>query len=135
MSTERITITFNEDQTFRGASSQDFNGSPVPLDEAGLAELIPTINEAALVRAEAADPEKDGKIAALEDFQNRVMQLIGGIKQAIESGAPAEEVVTLVAGSIQTGLAPEKIREATELERQIAELTAKAEALRASTAP
>jgi hypothetical protein len=35
----------------------------------------------------------------------------------------------------ETGLAPEKIREATELERQIAELTAKAEALRASTAP
>ena len=42
--TERITITFEKDGSFRGASSQDFDGQPVPVDAAQLAKIAPGLS-------------------------------------------------------------------------------------------
>ena len=59
---ERIIITFNKDGSFRGSSVQDFDGSPRPLDEAGLKAVAPAINEAALadiVRLESEHAETE----------------------------------------------------------------------------
>jgi len=47
---ERIVITFNVDGTFRGASAQDFNGLPMPVDQAELATQLPDLNSAFLAR-------------------------------------------------------------------------------------
>lgn len=47
---ERIIITFHRDGTFRGASAQDWDGMPVPLNSEQLAALVPDLNAAALAR-------------------------------------------------------------------------------------
>jgi chromosome segregation ATPase len=67
---ERIIITFHKDGSFRGSSVQDFDGSPRPLDEAGLKAVAPAINEAALadiVRLEAEHAEKETALTKERD--------------------------------------------------------------------
>ena len=56
---ERIVIAFNEDGTFRGSSSQDFDKAPVPLDVAQLDALSTQINSAALADNDALKAERD----------------------------------------------------------------------------
>ena len=46
--TERIIITFNEDGSWRGASSTDFKGQPVPLDSTLLSVVAADINTSLL---------------------------------------------------------------------------------------
>jgi len=139
---ERIIITLNEDGTFRGASSQDFAGIPVPISEAGLGTVGEAIGATALAEIErlntaakeasdaalatSAEVTKDmsAQIADLSDFKTRAMGLIGGIASAIQSEQPPEEIVALVAQSIQSGLAPENVRKDAEINKQIASLLA-----------
>lgn len=53
METERIVITFNPDGSWRGASTTDFGGVPIPLDALRLAALAPDLNAALLSSVES----------------------------------------------------------------------------------
>ena len=63
MSTERIIITFNENGTWRGASSTNFGGQPIPLNQTDLSTLCPNLNTALL----ATITELEAKLAASEN--------------------------------------------------------------------
>ena len=79
---ERIIITFQQDGTFRGASVADFDGLPKPLNESGLADIFPAINESALARVAtleaelaAITPEKDALQTQLDSALSRIAEL------------------------------------------------------------
>jgi len=63
MSTERIIITFNQDGSWRGASSTDFGGQPLPLSLSDLSSVCPDLNTALL----ATISELEAKLAASEN--------------------------------------------------------------------
>ena len=69
---ERIVIAFNEDGTFRGSSSQDFNKTPTPLDTAQLDALSTQINSAALADNDTLKAERDAANAAKETAEEEL---------------------------------------------------------------
>lgn len=79
---ERIIITFEQDGAFRGASVTDFDGLPKPLDQSGLSDIFPAINEAALARVAtleeelaAITPEKESLQTELDTALARIAEL------------------------------------------------------------
>ena len=72
---ERIVITFNEDQTFRGASVNDHAGLPQPLDTDALTALFPAVNSAALARVAELETEVEGIPAKDEEITSLQSQL------------------------------------------------------------
>jgi len=93
---ERITITLTRDGKLRGASAQDWDGMPVPLDAKQLNEIAADINVAALnavadlesttatattAQAEAeqakqaAESERDNLAAQLEEANSKIAEL------------------------------------------------------------
>ena len=119
MKIERIIITLNEDGTFRGASSQDFGGLPVPIAEVGLGEIGKAIGGSLL----AAVAAKEAEIAALADFKTRAEQ---GIQQVIavvnDPNIGEEETAATIFKIVAQGTAPEAERKKSEIYNQIAEL-------------
>ena len=61
--TERIIITFNENGSWRGASSTDFGGQPFPLSLSDLSSVCPTLNTSLL----STITELEAKLAASEN--------------------------------------------------------------------
>ena len=80
---ERITITFNQDGSFRGASVTDFDGLPQAVDKSALAAVAPAINAATLAKS----VESDAIIAKLESLKTTMVQKV---QAALQSGDPAQ---------------------------------------------
>jgi len=86
MNIERITITFNKDGTFRGASSEGWDNMPVPLDTNALNAIAPAINSALLAELEgaqllvtAAFAAKDKLLAAAQDPETDLNEVAAAI--------------------------------------------------------
>lgn len=129
---ERIIITLNEDGTFRGASSQDFAGIPIPLSESDLGTIGEKVGEASLVEIESLNAEieeiktsKDAIIADLTDFKTRAEAGISAVAAAIvdeklDEQATAQAVLSIIA----IGTAPEADRKRAAIQKQISDLEA-----------
>ena len=115
--TERITITFGKDGSFRGASSQDFDGQPVPLDAANLRELVP-----ALSLADQLAAAKDTAKAAADEALTAAKTATDEALTAARASADLK-LAELKASTIPK---PETFEEVTRL---IATLTESAKAL------
>ncbi|MEI8044232.1 MAG: hypothetical protein WCL11_22670 [Verrucomicrobiota bacterium] len=82
MTTERITITFNEDGSFRGASATDFGGLPTPVDTAQLHALNPGINTTLF--------------AAVADRDAQIERLKAGLPEVAESATLVDQLAAYV---------------------------------------
>lgn len=118
---ERIIITLEENGAFKGASSQDFGGQPVPIAEADLGTLGDKIHAPLLAALETLT----ANIAELTDFKSRAEQ---GIQQVVavvnDPNIGEEETAATVNGIIHIGMAPERERKDAEIDKQIAALLA-----------
>lgn len=90
---ERIVIAFNEDGTFRGSSSQDFNKTPTPLDTAQLDALSTQINSAALADNDTLKAERDAANAARDTAEAEVASLqeqVASLQEQVDTAPVAD---------------------------------------------
>ena len=116
--TERITITFTKDGSFRGASAQDFEGNLIPLDAEALVNFAPGVQLAAQL-SEAQ--------AMLVTMQTMKDDFVARVQTALETGDVSQFVA--IATDLVT---PEQEKQkqadlalADELKAQAAALEAK----------
>lgn len=90
---ERIIITFEQDGAFRGASVTDFDGMPKALHESGLADIFPSINQAALSRVATLEEELAGITPEKESLQTELDTALARIAE-LEARKPRVQGVT-----------------------------------------
>lgn len=132
---ERVIIALNPDGTFKGASSTDFKGIPIPLDLDALNAVVPQLNAALMTRIgeletalkaatteiETAKAERDSAQASLKEHQSISDSLVTAARAAIDSQDPVALQNILTQASLFG-----KAREVAKLEAEAAELEAKA---------
>lgn len=133
---ERVIIALNPDGTFKGASSTDFKGYPIPLDLDALNAVVPQLNAALLTKIGELEPavktvtaERDAAQASLKEHQEISDSLVTAARSAIESQDPVALQNILTQASLFG-----KAREVAKLEAEAAELEAKAAEAKARAA-
>jgi len=120
---ERIIITLDRNGKFRGASAQDWDGMPVPVDADWLNGFAPELNAATLVRIaelEADAATKADELTALQTAHSEALaakdiEREAAVRAAVEAIVPPEPTeITIKAWQAKAILAMQGLLELAE---------------------